>query len=471
MTLARRAFLAPATVLVLLAACSTPVAPSTPSGIHKIQHVIVIMQENRSFDSYFGTFPGADGIPMRGGVPTVCIPDPRGGRCVRPYHSSADRERGGPHTATAAVADINAGRMDGFIRTAELGGQCLGNEPTCRGVLHGDRPDIVAYHDARELPNYWAYARHFVLQDHMFEPTLGWSLPSHLFMVSAWSAICLVPTQPWTCRANIEQPDADGESPSLERARDGDDTYGGAQPDYGWTDLTYLLHKSHISWRYYVTTGEQPDCDTGGETCPAKPQSPLTPEIWNPLPDFQTVHDDHELSNIQDVRHFFRDAADGTLPAVSWIVPSNDVSEHPPARISSGQSWVTRLVNTVMRSSAWDSTAIFLSWDDWGGFYDHVRPTMIDEAGLGLRVPGLVISPYARKGFIDHAVYSFDSYLRFIEDDFLSGSRLDPKTDGRADPRPDVREESSRLGDLRSDFDFTQAPAQPYLLNTAVTVR
>ncbi len=111
-----------------------------------------------------------------------------------------------------------------------------------------------------------------------------------------------------------------------------------------------------------------------------------------------------------------------------------------------------------MRSPEWDSTAIFLAWDDWGGFYDSVPPPKIDGLGLGLRVPGLVISPYARKGYIDHQVLSFDSYNAFIEDDFLGGQRLNPATDGQPDTRPDVRESSPVLGDLANDFDFNQKP-------------
>lgn len=112
----------------------------------------------------------------------------------------------------------------------------------------------------------------------------------------------------------------------------------------------------------------------------------------------------------------------------------------------------------------WGSTAIFVTWDDWGGFYDHVKPPKVDGAGYGLRVPGLVISPYARRGYIDHQVYSFDAYLRFIEDDFLGGQRLNPRNDGRGDPRPDVRENASALGNLMRDFDFTQAARKPFLL-------
>jgi len=149
---------------------------------------------------------------------------------------------------------------------------------------------------------------------------------------------------------------------------------------------------------------------------------------------------------------------------VSWVVPSGDVSEHPDAPISYGQSYVTSLINAVMRSPDWRSSAIFLSWDDWGGFYDHVAPPVVDENGYGLRVPGIVISPYAKAGYIDHQTLSFDAYDKFIEDDFLQGQRLDPKTDGRSDPRPDVRENERILGNLLSDFDFNQAPRPPVLL-------
>ena len=119
-----------------------------------------------------------------------------------------------------------------------------------------------------------------------------------------------------------------------------------------------------------------------------------------------------------------------------------------------------------MTGPNWDSTAIFLAWDDWGGFYDHVPPPVVDDNGYGLRVPGIVISPYAKQGFIDHQTLSFDAYVKFIEDDFLGGERLDPSTDGRPDPRPDVREDAPELGDLVDDFDFTQPPRAPLLLST-----
>ena len=153
---------------------------------------------------------------------------------------------------------------------------------------------------------------------------------------------------------------------------------------------------------------------------------------------------DRQLGDVAPFEDFLKAARSGNLPAVSWITPSQAVSDHPPALISAGQTYVTSVINEIMRSPDWSSTAIFLAWDDWGGFYDHVAPPKVDAQGYGLRVPALVISPYAKRGYIDHQVLSFDAYLKFIEDDFLSGARIDPKTDGRPDSRPDVRENGRR---------------------------
>ena len=164
-------------------------------------------------------------------------------------------------------------------------------------------------------------------------------------------------------------------------------------------------------------------------TCAPVNQGADTPGIWNPLPLFGDVQQDHQLDNIKPLGSFLGAAKAGTLPAVSWVVPSQPDSEHPPASVHQGQAYTTALINAVMKSPDWDSTAIFLAWDDWGGFYDNVVPPTVDANGYGLRVPALVISPYAKQGYIDHQILSSDAYLKFIEDDFLAGSRLDPATD------------------------------------------
>jgi phospholipase C len=445
-----------ATLLGTVLATALGVAPAAqarakaPRGIHKIRHVIVIMQENRSFDSYFGTFPGADGIPMRHGRPVACIPDPLRNTCQRPYHDSRDLNYGGPHDQGAFVTDEDGGKMDGFVRAREH----------CTNVIDpidcnaGLSVDMMGYHDQRELPNYWAYARHYVLQDHMFESGASWSLPAHLYLVSDWSALCSRPGDPSSCTSNVEIP---GFPPDLGPAPH-------TPPNYAWTDLTYLLHRRHVSWGYYLKKGPEPDCETAQMFCLFRDQDPRTPGIWNPLPSFTTVQQDHQVGNVRDTSAFYRALRTGHLPAVSWVIPSGYVSEHPTSSIKAGQAYVTNLINAVSRSRQWKSTAIFLAWDDWGGFYDHVRPPVIDASGYGFRVPAMVISPYARRHLIDHQQLSFDAFSKFIEDDFLGGRRLNPKTDGRPDPRPTVRESAPGLGDLRRDFDFHQKPRAPLIL-------
>jgi phospholipase C len=396
---------------------------SAATGIHKIKHIIVIMQENRSFDSYFGTFPGADGIPAG-----ACLPDPRNGRCAKPWVDHHDSNGNDPHDQPAFMGDVAGGKMNGFVAVADKE-MCKPNHPC--------HPDVMGYHVASDIPDYWAYASNFVLQDHMFEAAGSWSLPAHLYAVSGWSAKCADPDDPMTCTDSANPPDRKASRPT----------------PFGWTDLTYLLHKNHVSWRYYLDNGPVSDHHQDGVWV-----------IWNVLPGFTDVHEDHQAGNIRPLRDFYRQAKAGALPKVSWISPDLRHSEHGPALVSSGQAYVTRVINAVMRSPDWSSTAIFLSWDDWGGFYDHVKPPTVDALGYGIRVPGIMISPYARRGFVDSQRLSTDAYLKFIEDDFLGGARLNPATDGRPDPRPDVRENAPGLGNLIREFDFTQTPLPPLIL-------
>jgi phospholipase C len=432
-----------------------------PSGIHKIKHVIIVMQENRSFDSYFGTFPGADGIPMRSGQPTVCVPNPAG-NCTRPYHDIADSNGGGPHGEVNAVADVNGGQMNGFILQRALArkGCHVLADPAC---VHTRTPDVMGYHTAAEIPNYWIYAKEFALDDHMFEPVKSWSLPDHLYLVSEWSAKCRN-RSPASCRSDIVGP---YNVTGFDNAVASELASGKTSVDFAWTDITWLLYLHRVSWAYYVQAGTQPDCaNDSAETCAPVKQNVQTLGIWNPLPMFTDVQADHQQKNIESLGAYFQAAKAGTLPAVSWITPSGPNSEHPPNSVHRGQAYVTSIINAAMESPDWSSTAIFLAWDDWGGFYDHVGPPAVDRAGYGLRVPSITISPYSRKGYVDHQVLSSDAYLKFIEDDFLHGARLNPKTDGRPDPRPDVREDARLLGNLVADFNFTQPPRPPVLLPT-----
>ncbi len=467
----------------LLPTSHAPIRAGIPAGIHKIKHVVIIMQENRSFDNYFGTYPGADGIPGLAGNPgpLPCVPNPQafgglnafgkkhkrrhfrapsGPACVTPFHDRYDENHGGPHSYGNTITDINGGAMNGFVAEVHKALKNCTNtlNPACGGQSGTSSTDVMGYHTGADIPTYWAYARNFVLQDHMFESVASWSLPSHLYMVSAWSAHCTVRDNPWSC---TDAPQHPGNPPGFGHGAN----RSTGPPSYAWTDITYLLRKDHIPWRYYVFNGAEPDCvDASAMTCAVVPQNASTASIWNPLPYFTTVQQDHQLSDVESLSHFFTAAHEGTLPAISWICPTKSVSEHPTALVSAGESYVTGLINAIMLGPDWKSTAIFVAWDDWGGFYDNVVPPLVDQSGYGLRVPGLLISPYARAGFIDHQTLSFDAYLKFIEDDFLGGQRLDPGTDGRPDPRPDVRENYQGLGNLAKEFNFNQAPRPPLIL-------
>jgi phospholipase C len=419
-----------------------------------LKHLVFIVQENRSFDHYFGTFPGANGFPMRNGRPSVCVPDPIAHACVRPYHTSEQLQEGGPHAQRHSELDVNGGRMDGFVRTVvDSPLYCADHRdvPRCRDYLGPQgQPDVMSYHTAKEIPNYWRYAKTFVLQDRMFAPADSWTLPAHLFLVSAWAARCSNAHDPMSCVSNLELVD---EFQSLRSHKD--------VPIWAWTDITYLLWEQGVEWAYYVG-----DDTCFFDPCPDQGQR-RTVSQQNPLPWFTTIRETGQMDRIQKHARFYKAAASGTLPSVSWVMPYNGVGEHPAsgAPIWRGQAHVTHVVNALMNGPDWNETAVFLTWDDWGGFYDHVRPPRVDLNGYGIRVPGLLISPWARAGLIDSQTLSFDAYLKLIEDLFLDSERLNPATLSRPDSRPTVREKAPILGDLLKEFDFGQEPLPPLILD------
>jgi phospholipase C len=370
--------------------------PAAPPGLEKIQHFVFIMQENRSFDHYFGTYPGAEGLP-----PGVCVPDPSGGPCVAPSHDADVVNQGGAHNWVNALNCIDSGLMDGFIA----------------GAI--DPPgDVMGWHDYREIPNYWNYARLYVLQDRLFESITSYSLPAHLYMLAAQSGGYIGTGQ----------------------------TY---PESFAFTEITELLTSGKIDWRYYVNRGKTAGAADGGTADVDSDETTYT--FWNPLPAFPAVKNDPtQFSRLTDATQFYTDAQNGTLPQVSWVIPNSDVSEHPPGSVARGMNYVTGLVNAVMNSPEWNTTAIFVAWDDWGGFYDHVDPPKVDQYGLGIRVPGLVIGPYVRQGYVDHKTYSFESWLRLIEERF--GENPMTSRDNTAN-------------DMSDAFDFTQQPRSGVLMN------
>ncbi len=465
-------------MLLLLHPVALLAGQSTP-----IKHVIIIMQENRSFDSYFGTYPGANGFN-----PSVCLPLHKNGPksdCVMPFHDPHDVNAGGPHSNKAAEADLNRGvtqaLSDGFVisqMTAGRSRQCERHpdDPECSGLGAGVfRHDVMGYHTAEEIPNYWAYAQNFVLQDEMFDGVRSWSLPSHLDLISEWAAICTRPHDARSCVTTTTIPFGKGNRDLI----------------FPWVNLFQLYDLHNVSWKYYLATGQEPDCEDDEMECPPETQDSTVPSFWNLGPAFTYIQAQaraYRASHFAPYESFGADIAGGTLPQVAWLVPNQDFSEHPPGAISTGMEYVTSIVNLVMQSPYWANTAIFITWDDWGGFYDHVVPPIADVnqtdtpvQGFGLRVPGLMISAYAKAGMVDHAVYSFDSYATFIEDLFAGGARLIPAKLGNPDSRPTIRDaltavytvsgQKVPIGDLMNEFDFTQKPRPPLILSTLIPTR
>jgi len=392
-------------------------APSTSfsndHGAATVKHIVVIMMENRSFDNYFGKFPGANGIPAN----PNCNPDPINNTCVLPYHDKALQNYGGPHSQPDMLHDLDGGKFDGFIISAE------------KPPGPGPNPDeVMGYHTKAEIPYYWSLASTYTLADNYFAASASWSTMAHLFLVSGWSAQCATDNDPNSCTSS--------------------NTVSPVTDFYAWTDITWLLHAHGVSWGYYVyPKGLMIVNDQGDGEGPADTGA----SGWNPLPGFDDVRIDGELGNVQAGSNFVAAASAGTLPAVSWVVPSFKDSDHPSNSLAKGQAWVKQQIDAVESGPEASSTLILLTWDEWGGFYDHVVPPTIDGLGYGFRTPLILVGPMVKKAHIDHQMLSSDAYLKLIEDLFLGSERIDGN-DGRPDPRPDIRENTPGLGDLRNDL-------------------
>jgi phospholipase C len=412
-------------------------APRAATSTSPIKHVVILMLENHTFDNYFGTFPGANGIPS-----TACVPNPATKQCLAPYHNPIPDgyPHDMPHTHAAVVADIDKGKMDGYLHEQQSACKCTATSS-------------LGYYNASDIPIFWRYAQDYTLEDNLFEQVSSWSFPSHVFLLSEWAASCTSPTNPLSCTG----------TPKM--GFPGWSTWP-APNTLPWTDITYLLHAYGVSWGYYNADGTQPVCSASGCTM-SKGTSQGTHIWWNPLPWFLDVQQDQQLANISVQSAFYNAVASGNLPAVSWVIPNNFQSGHPGVSTNPGsEEFAVNVINAIESSPEWDSTAILLAWDDGGGEYDHVVPPTVDPLGYGMRVPGILISPYARQGFIDHQTLSFDAYNKFIEDIFLNAQRLDPASDGRPDSRQSVRENNALLGDLTQEFNFSGPPSPPILFPT-----
>jgi phospholipase C len=387
-----------------------------------IHHVIFLVKENRTFDHLFGTFPGADGVTEG----RTCD-----GRLV-PLRRAPDDAVGPNHSFTSALISINGGRMNCFDR-----------------IWDGHQLQSYVQYTRDQIPNYWSYAEHFVLADRFFSSAYGPTLVEHLEIVAAQTGRFVDNEREgdWGTGDKAEYCEDPDERilsfqqlTSEERAdayRLEEETKVGVLANRYWIErwpcidipvLPDLLEEKGISWRYYM--GPAPFFDV---------MRMIRHVRFGPM--WQRVLDESQF--LPDVRH-------GDLPTVSWLMPPVALSDHPGYNgICPGENWTVRVLNALMRSPEWRHTALVLTWDDFGGFYDHVPPPHLDLYGLGPRVPTIIISPWARPGFIDHELMEFASVLRFIETLFGLQS---------------LTERDRDAGDMLEAFDFRQEPIPPLIL-------
>lgn len=381
----------------------------SPAARYPIRHVIIIDKENHSFDNMFGLYPGADGASAFRSPSGVLFPLGR-----TPDHTLLDIA----HAGDSAAFAVDQGRMDRFNQLP--------------GAVQ-DAKDIAdsQYHKS-DIPAYWAYARHFALDDHFFATILGPSFPNHLVMIAADSANTFdnprgQTRHAWGCDGG-KYSVVDATNPTTGR------NYL-VKPCFDIATMADTMQAHNVSWRYYA------------------PGSFRSGYIWSSFDAIRHIRYSRLwTTNVPSDTQFSKDVQSGRLPAVSWLVTSEEKSEHPPYSMCVGENWTVDQINAVMRSRYWKDTLIVLTWDDFGGFYDHVAPPRLDYISLGLRVPTILISPFARRNFIDHHTLEFDSILKFIENDF----GLPPLTQ---------RDRNARS--LITSLDFRQRRLKPVVLNHA----
>ncbi len=361
-----------------------------------IKHIIFLMQENHSFDNYFGTYPGADGF-----APDLCVPvdpfDPKNEECVEPFLMGSNNvENADPdHSESTHHLQYNNGKMDGFVYALNQRNQ--------------DGRIAMGYYDDTVLPYYWNIADEYVLFDRFFSSAAGGSLINHLYWVAA---------APGTTSQGQTLQEVLAETPTI----------------------FDRLQEAGISWKFYV---QNYDPNLTYRTVSLYPGNRAAQVIWAPVLNIDRFLDNPELfSRIVNVDEYHTDLINGTLPQVAFMVPSGP-SEHPPSSLQSGQAFVKTLIQSLMASDYWESSAFIWSYDDWGGWYDHVPPPQVDEYGYGFRVPALLVSAYAKHGHIDSTTLDYTSVLKFIEDNW----NLKP-----------LSTRDAQAASIISAFDFSQPP-------------
>jgi len=378
-------------------------SPAAGRGVQKIQHIVFLIKENRSFDNYFGTFSGADGATTG---------KTSSGNVVPLTHTPDQTPFDIGHSWKDALIAIDGGTMSKFDQ-----------------VANGDQDGYLLPYTQlgrADIPNYFAYARNFVLADRMFSSMAGPSLPNHLYTVAAQDGGTLDNPHPnrynWGCDSD------EGQTVPVQKP---DGTVTMEPPCFDFQTLADSLERAHISWKYYA---------------PPKGQYGYQ---WSTLDAIHHIRES-ELWNERVVNdnQFIADAKTGNLPAVSWLV-TGDASEHPPLSTCAGENWTVQQLNALMQGPAWNSTVVFLTWDDFGGFYDHVPPPVRGNYHLGPRVPLLIISPYAKKGYVSHTQYEFSSFLKFVELRF---------------GLPALNQDDAKANDMLDSFDIDQQPLPTLIL-------